>query len=339
MSLQSCKRIELCHSQLPPCSVQTYPRDNSILFIGTYKLEDNGDKHGSIDIYKQEGTLKLLNQFFTSAILDLKIKDTTIASCHADGSVILWNFEESELSLSKLKKIDVFDATATSINFSPFQNIMIATATDGQVCSIEIESGDLNYFNSSHELECWISEFGQLGGLSNVVFTGGDDSKLIAFDLRTNDPIWSTGMRHHDAGVVSILAPSQEWNLQNSNQLWTGSYDDSLRIFDLRVMDKKNPSLIQGYIPKVQQQENLGGGVWRLIPSPQANDNRVLVCCMYDGARIVDVQEESFVVTKYFKQDHESMCYGGDWGSDSKSITTCSFYDRVIQTWDPNTST
>ena len=46
----------------------------------------------------------------------------------------------------------------------------------------------------------------------------------------------------------------------------------------------------------------------RLIPSPV--DNRLLSCCMYDGARIIDANLDSFTVTRYFKQDHQSMCYG-----------------------------
>lgn len=306
------------------------------MFIGTYKLEDGGTKHGSIDIYRQNPNLTLVNQVFTSAILDLKIKLNLVATCHSDGSVRLWDFNENEFSLVKLQEFKVFEETATSINFSPYQNIIIATSTDGSISSINMETGDLNLLNASHDLECWISAFGHLGELQNVLFTGGDDSKLIAHDLRTNDKIWATGMKHHEAGVVSILAPSNNWNSSNSNHIWTGSYDDNLRILDLRVIDRENPSLIEGYIPKIHQQENLGGGVWRLIPSPAPEDNRVLACCMYDGARIVEVQNDSFLVSKYFKEGHESMCYGGDWGSNSKTITTCSFYDKVIQTWDPN---
>ena len=85
----------------------------------------------------------------------------------------------------------------------------------------------------------------RLVSLSQVVFTGGDDAKLIAHDLRTNQSIWNTGHRHHGAGVVSILSPGPNWNTNNSNHLWTGSYDDSLRILDLRVIDKGNPLLFR----------------------------------------------------------------------------------------------
>lgn len=331
--MNSCKRLQVLQTELPPCCVQYYPQNKDLVFISTYKLEDSGKKHGSIDIYKHDPEdLKLITKFETDAVLDLKIKGNIVATCHNTGSIILWRFNDQDISLEEIKRIEAFEETVTSVNFSTLNEILIATCTDGQICSIDITTGDIEYFNTSHELECWISSFGELGELSNVVFTGGDDSKLIAFDLRTKDSIWQTSYKHHDAGVVSILAPSLKWNTSNSNQLWTGSYDDHLRVFDLRVMDKENPSLIQGFIPTVHYKENLGGGVWRLIPSP--NDNKVLVCCMYDGARVVDVKDDKFVVSRYFKADHESMCYGGDWGKNY--ITTCSFYDRIVQRWDPN---
>lgn len=326
--MESCQRVDVFKTELPPCCIQYYPSDRSIVFISTYKLEETGKKHGSIDIYCQIPQLSLVKRVLTTAVLDLKISNDTIATSHNDGSVILWKFDASELELNQINHFQVFEDTVTSVNFHNLK--LIATCTDGQVCSIDLSTGQIEYFATTHDLECWISESGKLGQLSNVIFTGGDDSKLIAHDLRTNDQIWSTLHRHHEAGVVSILSPSINWNHSNPHHLWTGLYDDSLRILDLRVIDRANPELMTGLIPKVEAKINLGGGVWRLIPSPYENDDRVLVCCMYDGARIVDAKTMEM---KYFKQDHESMCYGGDWGNNG--VMTCSFYDKVVQTWTP----
>ncbi|KAL6450567.1 RRT2 Diphthine methyltransferase [Candida maltosa Xu316] len=196
----------------------------------------------------------------------------------------------------------------------------------------------LFFFEAMHELECWTGSFGSSSGsLSNIVYTGGDDACLIAHDIRTNRDVW-TLKRGHDAGIVSVLSPgSNGWNMNGGYSLWTGSYDDHLRVWDLRVVDRLNPELIDGYVPKLLNKEDLGGGVWRLIPSPVENDDRVLSCCMYEGVRVIDVQgEERFKVSRFFKEDHESMCYGGDWSSDGKYIATCSFYDNVVQIWSPD---
>ena len=334
MDLSHCKRLDLQHTELPPCVVKYHPVNHSTLFIGTYKLEQNGIKHGTIDVYSTDNRFEVVESVKTSAVLDLNIHEsgTIIVSGHALGDVILWKFDPTTNKLSLTKQTQPFgDVTITSVNFHNDQ--IVVTATNGQCCFVDMESFTEDHFSNSHELECWISECGQMGELNHVVFTGGDDGQLMAHDTRTSTAIWAE-RRHHQAGVVSILSPSSRWNATNSHQLWTGSYDDHLRILDLRVIDKANPELIEGYIPRVHQEQNTGGGVWRLIPSP-LGDNRVMACCMYDGARVVEVKDQEFDIKGYFKGDHESMTYGGDWNRATGNVTTCSFYDCVVQTWDP----
>lgn len=335
------KRFDVTRTELPPCCLRVHPEDVSLVVLGTYKLEkDSGERHGSLDLYSYGPNFKLIHSYPAgSAVLDIKFnpKDSSmLVSAHSTGCVVIWKVDTSEQLLKQVQKCQLFDESTliTSIFFNPNNSRqLLCTLTTGELAIVDLEDLTAEELSTSHELECWTGSFGELGQLQNVVFTGGDDSKLIAHDLRMNSKIWATGYNHHDAGVVSILNSGPNWNVSNPHHMWTGSYDDNLRIFDLRLMDKQNPELITGYIPKVHQKENLGGGVWRLIPSP--TDNRVLTCCMYDGARIVDVKEDQFVVSKYFKGEHESMCYGGDW-QDEKVVVTCSFYDNVVQAWSPD---
>jgi diphthamide biosynthesis protein 7 len=39
-------------THLPPCVVQFHPKNDSFLFAGTYKLEHDGSRNGSLDIYR-----------------------------------------------------------------------------------------------------------------------------------------------------------------------------------------------------------------------------------------------------------------------------------------------
>ncbi|KAK6202691.1 WD40-repeat-containing domain protein [Scheffersomyces amazonensis] len=339
------KRLAKTTTDLPPCCLRYAPQDNSIVILGTYKLEDNGNRHGSLEVYRSDSSrqLSLISTTPTrSAILDVKFHPqdpSRLVTAHSTGEIMIWKFNSEDVTLVKLDELQIFesDYLVTSVVFSHSQpNTLLATCTSGESSIIDLNNQSFDTLCTIHELECWTGNFGELGQLSNVVYTGGDDAKLIAHDLRSMDKIWSTTNRHHDAGVVSILSAATSWNNSKPHQLWTGSYDDHLRIFDLRLMDANNPTLVPGYIPKLINSENLGGGVWRLIPSPIDNDDRVLVCCMYDGARIVNPIDDKFEVTRYFKGDHSSMCYGGDWARDTNTIATCSFYDNILQVWSPH---
>lgn len=328
-------RLAATKSSLPPCCLRVHPNDTSLILLGTYQLEkDSGRRHGSVEMWKYaDGHLEQLRTYPTDgAILDLKfgVGGSTLVTAHSTGNIMVWRSAGADLELVHDKALFDPDTLITSIFFSPTHDELLVTLTSGASALVDLATFEVNELDTSHSLECWTGAFGEVGPLSNVVFTGGDDLALIAHDRRTNGPIW-TAARAHDAGVVAILPASPHWNAANAHHLWTGSYDDHLRVLDLRITEQST-DLIPGLVPRVLQKENLGGGVWRLIPSPV--DQRVLACCMYDGARIIN-GGESFLVEGYFKGDHESMCYGGDWASDGSYVATCSFYDNVVQVWEP----
>lgn len=142
-------------------------------------------------------------------------------------------------------------------------------------------------------MEAWISTF--LYDSDQVLFSGGDDSVLAAHDLRIAQldgscTVWKT-KRVHEAGIVSIL--SQRATTQSSPyQLLTGGYDDNLKLVDLRTTPSMlfaAGSTLLPIPPRAPFGEmNLGGGVWRLVPNPE-DETKILACCMYGGARILDL--------------------------------------------------
>ncbi|KAF8477192.1 WD40-repeat-containing domain protein [Kalaharituber pfeilii] len=189
---------------------------------------------------------------------------------------------------------------------------LACTLSDGSVAVLSIGSPDsemISYKYKPHEAEAWTCEYSPD---TRILYSGGDDSVLNAQDLTTQQHLWKD-RKIHGAGITAIMARS------DGNTLITGSYDDTLRIFDLRTR-------------KVVQELNLGGGVWRLGIGDR---NSIIASCMHAGARVVDIGQDGrspTIVARF--EEHESMNYGSDIHSDSPdTVVSCSFYDRRICIW------
>jgi len=113
---------------------------------------------------------------------------------------------------------------------------------------------------------------------------------------------------------------SNQQNLTHSfhnNQIITGSYDDTLSYWDVRMIQA----------PVQQEVLPVGGGVWRLAFHPSRAD-LLAVAAMYAGAFVIKDRQ---IITHF--ASHESMVYGIDWIWGTDQVISCSFYDQICHHW------
>ena len=148
------------------------------------------------------------------------------------------------------------------------------------------------------------------------------------------------------------LHPTQlEWHPTNEHCFCSGSYDETLRIWDDRNVAKP--------VSEVTIQE---GGVWRTKWSVADDGTYILAAAMHAGCSLIKLDSCSFQVSKMFTYKDETsqnmLCYGAsilnrhslpsrEYGNgndndiDKKVVTgdanftigSCSFYEDVIHVW------
>lgn len=196
-----------------------------------------------------------------------------------------------------------------SISLSSIDNHGLVSTSTGELCIF-----DLNLFKTTqkwkaHNLECWTACYNID---STIIFSGSDDCTFKIWDTRETAMPLFINTKSHAGGVISFIPFDKK--------LITGSFDDYIKLFDLREPNKD------------VWKENIGSA-WRLIKQPK-NQSTILGCLMYDGANLFDLDisgNDKIKVRKEFKE-HESIVYAGDWYNEQE-IITCSFYDKKICFW------
>lgn len=196
---------------------------------------------------------------------------------------------------------------------------LAVSAADGSFRTLREDGAELevtSVFEGAHDLEMWAVAFDR--ERLDVLYTGADDCAFKVWDTRDATRAQATNRSTHRAGVTCVSPSPRDGNI-----VATGSYDDHVRLWDVRAL--KNPL----------SELDVGGGVWRCRWHP----TRDLLACaaMGAGAALIDATDRTSLRLAFTYDEHESIVYGADWarlGDASPDVlVSCSFYDKSVRCW------
>lgn len=331
-------------------AVEFCPHDGfqNILAASTYTLQegDQPTRSGSISLFDVDADnrgFNLIHRVETAGIFDIKWNHVSgsasplLAQADADGCVRIHGLEfssdGSNLAGALLKEsnnIDISSAMCLCLDWNPMDTSIAVGLSDGSVSIVSLAESRLSEEHQwkAHEFELWAASFDT--HQPDIVYTGSDDCELKGWDLRNglSMPAFQNS-KVHKMGICCIVK-----NPFDPHALLTGSYDENLRVWDVRSISK----------PVNETSVCLGGGVWRIKYHPSAK-GLVLAACMHNGFSIVDMNREIPKVFETYTK-HDSLAYGADWQRQRSEpegkrvnnvVATCSFYDRLLRVWIPKT--
>ncbi|KAK9278656.1 hypothetical protein L1049_028229 [Liquidambar formosana] len=329
-------------------AVEFCPHDqfHHVLAASTYTLQE-GDKpsrSGSIWLFNVDadmGCLELFHHVNTAGIFDIKwnpVGDnvgTLLAQADADGYLRIHSLEcrsdgPEGAFLSEINGEKVSSSMCLCLDWNPSATSISVGLSDGSISIISLVESQLEIQQEwkAHEFEVWATSFDI--HQPQLVYTGSDDCKFSCWDLRASPSnLAFQNAKVHKMGVCCIAK-----NPSDPNTILTGSYDEHLRVWDVRSISK----------PVNETSISLGGGVWRIKHHPFVH-GLILAACMHNGFAVVKIEgEKAEVIETYSK--HGSLAYGADWQRGGLChegkrkgpvVATCSFYDRLLQIWMPET--
>ncbi|KAL5544171.1 hypothetical protein UlMin_007955 [Ulmus minor] len=326
--------------------VEFCPHDSyqHVLAASTYTLQegDQPSRSGSISLFSVDAEtpcFELSRRVETAGIFDIKWNPVggnlgpLLAQADAEGYLRIHRLQSSSgggevLTLEEMSGQKVSSSMCLSLDWNPSATSITVGLSDGSVSILSLVESQLEVQEEwkAHDFELWTTSFDT--HQSHLVYTGSDDCKFCCWDLREGpSKLAFQNTKAHKMGVCSIAkSPS------DANTLLTGSYDENLRIWDVRSVSK----------PVTETSICLGGGVWKIKHHPCV-PGLVLAACMHNGFAIIKIKgHEAEIVETYSK--HESLAYGADWHKGepvfdgkkrSSLVATCSFYDKLLRLWMP----
>lgn len=328
------KLVQSFDTKFPADSVEWHPNEafRNYLVCGMYQIEkteyDETVRKGRIHLMHYDFEKKALRKVSflnTNAVLDQKWfpKDGHMLTV-ADSKGFITNYEMKDEKFNEIDQFSIGDGTeekellALSLDWNKEGTHLAVSNSHGGITVHQVrpEGFQKIQWSKEHEQEAWTVAFDR--NQPNVLYSGGDDTALFCYDLRTAPtPAVQWKKMPHKAGVTSLFSPPGLDNI-----LITGSYDDYIRVFDVRNWKMEKDEL------------NTGGGVWRIKQHPTYSEF-LLIANMYASACIVKFDQIGLKLKEMGAYlEHAGLCYGCDWAptveEDNLTFVCCSFYDQLL---------
>lgn len=200
--------------------------------VGCSYSKDTQNRTGKICIFDKQTLDELYSVCLPSAAFHLEF--------HKDANLYLTGLGDGQLAF--------FDAQTRELRVDkpqPFAGKMVTDAkldADCQRVVFTDEAGAVKVYERENsaiifdrpnahslfgqEVNAWSCEFLD----ENLIASGGDDNFMRIWDLRDGDlrPVQTN--KKHEGGIVRLI--------KLNDKLWTGSYDEKLRFFDLRALNE-----------------------------------------------------------------------------------------------------
>ncbi|PRW61418.1 diphthine methyltransferase-like protein [Chlorella sorokiniana] len=349
-----------------PCSAEWCPdaAAASVLAVGTYQLDEaSRQRLGKLLMYRlvpPDGDssappqLLPLSSLALPGIFDLRWHPRSampqLAAALADGSVRLLAFgkslegggssgSDSSAAAAPPEATVVPGGEEAAEGMAVSVDYARAAGFEGEQLVTSFSSGQLQLWQAApagltslaswqaHQLEAWAAAFDYWN--PSLIHSGGDDCAYRLWDSRQgfDAPAWQSS-KAHGAGVCCASSSPHREHL-----VCTGSYDDRLRLWDVRSPKR----------PLQRAEVNTGGGVWRAKWHP-SNPELLLAACMYNGfavLRAAAAESGGLEILESYEHASGSLSYGADWcrdeaaagGSGASLAATASFYDRQLHLW------
>lgn len=328
-------------------AVEFCPHDSyqHVLAASTYTLQE-GDcpsRSGSISLFNVDanmGRFDLFHRVDTVGIFDIKWSPvggsnvgSLLAQADADGFLRTYSLEDSSDGaegsfLKEINGVKISSSMCLCLDWNPSATSITVGLSDGSVSIVSVLESQIEIQQQwkGHDFELWATSFDI--HQPQLVYSGSDDCKFSCWDLRDSpSKLAFQNIKAHKMGVCCIVKSPND-----PNTVLTGCYDEHLRVWDVRSISK----------PVNETSICLGGGVWRIKPHPIL-PGIVLAACMHNGFAVVKIEGDNTEVIETYSK-HDSLAYGADWqkcesnqeGKNKSSVVaTCSFYDRLLRIWMP----